>query len=110
MVTSRGSGRWIVPKGNVEPHLSALESARLEVLEEAGVEGEIDPVPLGIYRHGGRRGDKVELFLMHVETVHDDWPEDHERHREWVSLREARKRADDAGLKHLIGVAAELLI
>ena len=50
LVTSRGSGRWVLPKGNVggrtPPHVAAAKEAE----EEAGVMGAVCPVPLGSYR------------------------------------------------------------
>ena len=40
LITTR-KGRWIIPKGIIEPELSAAESAAKEALEEAGVKGEV---------------------------------------------------------------------
>lgn len=36
LVTSRGGGRWIIPKGNPIPGLAPHEVASKEALEEAG--------------------------------------------------------------------------
>jgi 8-oxo-dGTP pyrophosphatase MutT (NUDIX family) len=47
LITSIRRGRWIIPKGLVEPHLSPAESACQEAWEEAGVVGQVDSKPLG---------------------------------------------------------------
>jgi 8-oxo-dGTP pyrophosphatase MutT (NUDIX family) len=51
LVTSRGTGRWVLPKGNVSRNLSDHAAAEREALEEAGVLGAICPVPIGNYRY-----------------------------------------------------------
>lgn len=51
LVRSRGGNRWTFPKGTVEPaDASPAAAAAREALEEAGVTGTVDPVPLGTYR------------------------------------------------------------
>jgi 8-oxo-dGTP pyrophosphatase MutT (NUDIX family) len=46
LITSLTSGRWIIPKGIIEPQLSSAASAAQEAFEEAGVRGELS-VPVG---------------------------------------------------------------
>ena len=51
LVRSRAGNRWTFPKGTVEPSdASPADAAMREALEEAGVTGTVDPVPLGTYR------------------------------------------------------------
>ncbi len=102
LITTRRSRRWIVPKGIVEPGLSPATSAEKEAWEEAGVRGRIENKPLGRYRYP-KWGDTctVEVFVMHVDDVHDDWPEA-ERKRRWVTLREAEELIREPGLKRLL--------
>jgi len=50
LITSRRTGRWIFPKGMIEPDMTAWESAALEAAEEAGVTGDISQEPIGSYR------------------------------------------------------------
>jgi 8-oxo-dGTP pyrophosphatase MutT (NUDIX family) len=51
LVRSRGGNRWTFPKGTVDASdASPAAAAAREALEEAGVVGTIDPVPLGTYR------------------------------------------------------------
>lgn len=103
LVTSTTRKRWIIPKGNIEPHLGELESARLEAFEEAGVAGSIRPHPLGSYVHDGGGGPtRVRVYLMEVENVLDSWPEQERRRREWMSSQAAGDRILEIGLKDLL--------
>ena len=43
LVQTRG-GRWIFPKGGVEPGLTRAQSAALEAFEEAGVHGRMETI------------------------------------------------------------------
>src|SRR6185437_4781462 len=51
LVTSLTARRWILPKGWPEPNLTLAQSAAREALEEAGVVGEINTVPVGCYHY-----------------------------------------------------------
>jgi 8-oxo-dGTP pyrophosphatase MutT (NUDIX family) len=55
LVTSRGTGRWVIPKGNIDAGLSPHAAAALEAQEEAGVRGALCPIALGSYRYRKRR-------------------------------------------------------
>jgi len=86
LVTSRRSGRWIVPKGSIIPGETPSRSAEIEALEEAGVEGVADQAPIGTYRtvkKGGiaRRVVEVDLYPLKVTKQHDTWLEQGWRHR-----------------------------
>lgn len=108
LITSRTRKRWIIPKGHVEPHLSARESASLEAYEEAGVKGFVNPVPFGYYEQDGT-GLAIEVYLMRVETVLRRWPEAHERRRRWMTLQEAFDAVQEPGLRLLFTEMAELM-
>ena len=49
LVTSRGTGRWVVPKGNPLTGLDRHASAAVEAEEEAGVIGAVCPTA-GLYQ------------------------------------------------------------
>ena len=51
LVTGRRSGRWMIPKGWPIPGKSLAFSAAREAFEEAGIEGKVDPQPIGTFRH-----------------------------------------------------------
>jgi 8-oxo-dGTP pyrophosphatase MutT (NUDIX family) len=56
LITSRGSGRWIIPKGNPIRGLPPHEVAAREALEEAGLVGHIRRGCIGTFRFDRRRG------------------------------------------------------
>lgn len=106
LVTSRRSGRWIFPKGSVMEDQTSWQSAQREALEEAGVEGEIERIPIGTYRtikKGGLSHNVVEvdLYPMRVTYQHETWDEQSFRHRHWVLLREAKRLLHDPVLADL---------
>lgn len=108
LITSRDTGRWIIPKGNPDPKLSPQEAARLEAHEEAGVEGEVGAVPVGTYRYvkEKRAGQvvpaDVRVFPLRVTRQLDDWPERHERTARWFSVADAAASVAERSLRALI--------
>ncbi len=102
LISSRKKKRWVIPKGVKEPGLSAQDSAAQEAREEAGVEGVVLPEPIGDYKYRKWGGVcSVEVYLMEVDKVLDEWPESH-RDREWMSPKTASKRVDEKDLKRMI--------
>ncbi|MFK4980221.1 NUDIX domain-containing protein, partial [Klebsiella pneumoniae] len=51
LVTSRGTGRWVLPKGNMAKSERAHDAAAREALEEAGVIGAVCPAAIGSYEY-----------------------------------------------------------
>jgi uncharacterized protein len=74
LVTSRETGRWVIPKGNFANNVSPHSAAALEAEEEAGVRGSVCPTPLGTYRYRKRKGSgaslmaDVEVFPLSVSV------------------------------------------
>ena len=103
LITSRSGKRWVIPKGIVEPELSPQESAQKEAFEEAGITGNIINTTIGKYTYKKWGGTcTVQVFLLEVEKICDEWPEDFFRTREWISVKEASKRVDEEELKKII--------
>lgn len=108
LVTSRETGRWIVPKGNRVEGLSPADSAAREALEEGGVEGDVAPHPIGTYRYvkqkknGAVTPASVLLFPMRVTRQLGDWPEKEERDSRWFSLADAAASVAERSLRRLI--------
>jgi hypothetical protein len=50
VITSRGTGRWIIPKGWPQVGRTLADTAAREAYEEAGVRGEISSQPIGIVK------------------------------------------------------------
>ena len=102
LVTSRKGTRWVIPKGAVEPDLTPTVSAEKEAMEEAGVRGVTGAEPLGTYEYRKWGGTcTVQVFAMEVEDEVPAWPESGMRRRAWLTVEEARRRVDEAGLKQI---------
>jgi 8-oxo-dGTP pyrophosphatase MutT (NUDIX family) len=108
LITSRETGRWVIPKGNVPPRLTALQAAEREAYEEAGLKGIAGKTPLGVYtyakrlRTGALRPATVEVFALDVRKQLKKFPERGERRLEWVSPEDAATLVDESGLKLLL--------
>jgi 8-oxo-dGTP pyrophosphatase MutT (NUDIX family) len=104
LITSRRSGRWIFPKGELIEGMTPWALAAHEAFEEAGVTGEVDPTPIGSYRTMKtlsirRQPVVVDLYPLKVEQQLDEWPEKGQRHRHWAILPEAKRLVSEAKLK-----------
>ncbi|WP_294332596.1 DUF47 family protein [uncultured Sphingomonas sp.] len=108
LVTSRESGRWVIPKGNPGSGLSSHAAAMQEAEEEAGVCGAICPTPLGSYRYRKKRRNgaslmvDVEVFPLAVTRELDAWKEQAQRTRRWFSLADAAEAVEEPDLRELI--------
>lgn len=107
LITSRRTGRWIFPKGAIEPDMTPWESAAMEALEEAGVTGRIGTEPVGSYRSSSSTDGSalvdVDLYPLRVETQLDEWKEMGQRLRHWAVLPEVRRLLNDSSLSRLAG-------
>lgn len=109
LVTSRRKKRWVLPKGVVEPGMSAAESAAKEAWEEAGIEGDISPRPLGSYTYEKWSGVcTVQVFPMQVQRLAETWPED-TRDRRWYGPDEAARQVDEPELRQILSRSETLL-
>jgi 8-oxo-dGTP pyrophosphatase MutT (NUDIX family) len=80
LVTSRGSGRWIIPKGNPMRGLAPHQVAAREALEEAGLVGHIQRNCIGTFEFDRRRGGseticRVDVFALEVDRQLQHWAE-----------------------------------
>jgi 8-oxo-dGTP pyrophosphatase MutT (NUDIX family) len=94
LITARDNNRWILPKGWPMDGITPAEAAATEAFEEAGVEGKVSPVVLGLYSYRKSvNGDDlpivVTMFAMKVGRVLKSWPEKSQRKRKWVSRKKA---------------------
>jgi 8-oxo-dGTP pyrophosphatase MutT (NUDIX family) len=107
LVTSRRSGRWIVPKGWPMNGQTPMDAAATEAFEEAGVRGKIEPRPIGVFSYY-KVHSKNELpciavvYPLKVKKVLRTWPERKERNRKWLSRKKAAALVDDAELSQII--------
>jgi 8-oxo-dGTP pyrophosphatase MutT (NUDIX family) len=109
LMTSRDTGRWIIPKGNINGRSTPSKAAEKEAYEEAGVRGTItSSIPLGNYTYfkqlesGQARGAAVEVYLLRIKEQLKKWPEKGERKLSWVSTKEAVDLVEEPGVVPLL--------
>jgi 8-oxo-dGTP pyrophosphatase MutT (NUDIX family) len=108
LITTRGRGRWVIPKGWAEKGVAAHDLAAREAFEEAGLLGRAGEEPLGVYSYrkrlpDGRRATcEVAVFALEVQSRAPDWPERGQRRKRWVAPEEAAALVSDAGLAELL--------
>lgn len=109
LITSRDTGRWIVPKGWPIDGKDGAETALQEAWEEAGVEDAvICNEPMGQYDYdkwldcGTPQPVETNLYRLKVTGVSDDYPEADQRERLWVTPAEAANLVDEPQLKAIL--------
>ena len=107
LVTSRGTGRWILPKGWPIDGASPSEAAMQEAWEEAGVEGKVMSNSLGIYSYvkeddGERMPCVVAVFPVKVQKLKKKFPEVEQRSRKWFSLKKAASLVEEPELSQIM--------
>lgn len=89
LINSLNKGRWIFPKGIIDPGETLEEAALKESLEEAGLHGRVLGEPLGAYEDTKWNTTlRVTGVLMEVTRSDDDWPEADVRQRRWAGAAE----------------------
>ncbi len=109
LVTSRRTGRWVIPKGWPMVGKTDAEAATQEAWEEAGVQGRVDGTAgIGCFSYNKiRPGEKtllcrVEVFALRVQSLADRFPERRMREREWMSPSRAAKQVAEPELAALL--------
>ena len=107
LVTTRETGRWVIPKGWPWPDCEDCLSAAQEAREEAGVLGRVQSRPLGSFVYEKRRSSGAELvradvYVVEVTSLLDSWPEQDERQRAWFTLEDASNVVSDHELRELL--------
>ena len=108
LLTSRGVGRWVIPKGwpmlGRKPRVVALTEAR----QEAGIKGIIGRKPIGTY-HYTKSMDGTEtrlcecvVFLLLVTAESSSWREQAERTRAWFPRDQAAELVNEGALAVMI--------
>jgi len=107
LVTSRQTGRWVIPKGWPWPDREEWISAAEEAREEAGVLGTMHPTRIGSYKYDKRQPTgvlpvHVTVFRLEVTAELATWPECDQRKRCWFSRTEAAAAVEEPELQNLI--------
>uniref|UniRef100_A0AAV1U2X4 Nudix hydrolase domain-containing protein n=1 Tax=Peronospora matthiolae TaxID=2874970 RepID=A0AAV1U2X4_9STRA len=103
---------WLLPKGGWNNDESMMDSAKREIIEEAGVSTRGRPRYLGVRYVTVLDGKEETSYVYRVikvdsGTVYDQWPESI-RHRIWVTFNDAIKllKDDRPHMAAMVGDAA----
>lgn len=108
LITSRDTGRWVLPKGWPEAGEEFYDAAAREAVEEAGLKGIISSHEAGRYFYDkcavNRDDIRCEVFVypLEVSNVADKWKEKGERKRKWVSPEKAAGMVAEPDLAEVI--------
>ncbi|MBR0652828.1 NUDIX hydrolase [Roseomonas terrae] len=108
LITTRGRGRWVIPKGWAEKGVAPQDLAAREAFEEAGLLGKAGSEPIGAYTYRKRLPDgrravcEVEIFALSVEARALDWPERGQRRKCWVPPEAAAELVSEPGLAQVL--------
>jgi 8-oxo-dGTP pyrophosphatase MutT (NUDIX family) len=118
LITPRGTQRWQLPKGLVDAGEAPDATARREVREEAGVDGEVtSPIDTIEYWYVGADGDgtrvrfhKVVHFFLIEFSSGDVRDHDHEvAEARWIGIDEAVGLLAFANERRVVEKASALL-
>ncbi len=105
LLVKTGKGRWIFPKGSVEPGLTHAQAAALEAFEEAGVHGRMEEASFARYIRRRRRearsavsrsAEKESAVNAHLcEVLRLVPPQELGRNPTWFSPEKAKRRLQE---------------
>lgn len=112
LVTSRETGRWVIPKGWPIPDLTPEASAAREAWEEAGVKGEVGSACLGVFAYEKVIDHTlpgpptlpcvVTVFPLRVTRQNRSFPEAGQRRMKWFPQDKAARKVEEPELQALI--------
>ena len=108
LITSRRSGRWVVPKGWPMDRKTPANSAAQEAWEEAGVIGEPVERCLGVFaysktaQHLDELPCMVMVYPVKVKKLATDFPEKSQRRRKWFSPDKAAAKVAEPELARIL--------
>ncbi|MGQ0611904.1 MAG: NUDIX hydrolase [Paracoccaceae bacterium] len=108
LITSRDTGRWVLPKGWVMEGRSPAEAAAREAWEEAGVKGTVAAGSIGHFHYDKLVPGadpvpcRVEVFGLSVTSLAAKYPERKQRRRRWFAAQEAAQMVNEPELRALL--------
>jgi 8-oxo-dGTP pyrophosphatase MutT (NUDIX family) len=104
LIRRKGSSKWGIPKGFIDPGNTREQAALTEAREEAGLTGHLVGESIGTYEYKkwGLRLT-VAVFLMEVLEEQSTWQEMRFRERRWFSVEDAYALLEDHRVWPLLG-------
>ena len=108
LITSRDTGRWVLPKGWPITGLTPHAAAAREAWEEAGVEGKITDAALGEFLYDKAIPSAtampcaVAVYPLRVRALKARFPEARQRRRAWFRASDAADRVAEPSLQALL--------
>lgn len=108
LVTSRDTGRWIIPKGWPIADLAPPHAAAREAWEEAGVEGSVADRPVGLFAYDKIMTPEpaisciVSVYPLRVARLRNRFPEARQRQRRWFTVAKAAKKVIEPELRLIL--------
>jgi 8-oxo-dGTP pyrophosphatase MutT (NUDIX family) len=110
LIITSSSGRWIFPKGMIDPGDSAKETAYNESYEEAGIIGKVG-AKIGSYSYQKwNRSFEVSMYLLLFQRPADVWLEKSHRERRWLAYDEAHGLLSKNSLRDLLKKAHQQIL
>ena len=112
LITSRDTGRWVLPKGWPEAREPLSEAAAREAGEEAGLSGAMSHIEVGRYFYakalpsGQEVPCEVLVYPLQVSAMASKWKERRERERRWFAGDEAAGMVAEPDLRQIIAAFA----
>lgn len=108
LVTSRRTGRWIVPKGWPEDGMTPANCALKEAWEEAGVIGKAQDQCLGLFSYSKLIEPDLTypcvamVYPVKVKSLAKKYPEQDQRQRKWFSPKKASLKVTEPELSRIL--------
>jgi 8-oxo-dGTP pyrophosphatase MutT (NUDIX family) len=108
LITSRDTGRWVIPKGWPMRNRTEAEAAAREAYEEAGLRGIVSSRSLGVYtylkllRAGRSIPCVVRVYPLEAREMMRTFPETGQRRAKWFDPEKAARRVAEHELAEMI--------
>jgi 8-oxo-dGTP pyrophosphatase MutT (NUDIX family) len=108
LLTSRGTGRWVIPKGWPMACRKPRDVAIIEARQEAGIWGIVGRRPIGSFSYaktmnsGEDRLCECVVYLMLVTNQSPTWREQAQRRRAWFPRDIAAEVVHEGALAFII--------
>jgi 8-oxo-dGTP pyrophosphatase MutT (NUDIX family) len=107
LITSRDTGRWVIPKGWPMRKRTEAEAAAREAYEEAGLRGSVSEKSIGFYTYPKRVDDLsfpcvVRIYPLEALERVKKYPETGQRRVKWFSPAKAARRVREPELAQLL--------